>query len=64
VVRVDVCRDSGLLARADCPEVVHELFLTGRQPTRLCDIHGAKTGELGSLWELQEREHTQALPEI
>ncbi len=64
VERIAVCRESGLLARADCPEVVRELFLSGREPTRLCTIHGAKTGELGSLWELQEREQTQALPEI
>jgi penicillin-binding protein 1A len=64
VVRVTVCTESGLLARPDCPEVSRELFLTGREPTKLCDIHGARAAEVGSLWELQQRERAQELPDI
>jgi penicillin-binding protein 1A len=64
VVRVAVCKESGLLARPGCREVARELFLVGKEPTRLCDIHGARVGELGSLWELQQREHARELPDI
>ncbi len=33
-----VCRESGLLARSDCPSRIGEVFLRGQKPTRVCDL--------------------------
>ncbi|HEY7214511.1 MAG TPA: penicillin-binding transpeptidase domain-containing protein, partial [Thermoanaerobaculia bacterium] len=33
-----VCRESGLLARSDCPSRLDEVFLRGQKPTKVCDL--------------------------
>ncbi len=40
LIRVKVCRKSGLLPTNDCDEgTIEELFLVGTEPHRTCDIH-------------------------
>ena len=36
VVFVDVCKESHKLATSRCPKIVHEVFVTGTQPTEYC----------------------------
>jgi penicillin-binding protein 1B len=36
---VDIDRDTGKLATAVCPRVMHEAFLAGSEPTDPCDLH-------------------------
>lgn len=43
VIRVRVCKDSGLLASIYCPNVVTRTFVKGTEPTKLCNIHTAPT---------------------
>jgi len=51
LVHVVTCRDTGLLALANCPRV-NDLFVPGTQPDRSCPIH------LGGTWEGTESEET------
>ena len=39
VVRVEICRDSKLLANPECPNVYEEVFMKDMEPTKHCDIH-------------------------
>jgi hypothetical protein len=41
-----ICEDSGLLATTSCPKVRREIFLSGNEPTRPCDIHRVSTYDL------------------
>jgi len=34
-----VCSESGLLPTNECPRTVNEIFLTGMEPRRACDVH-------------------------
>jgi penicillin-binding protein 1B len=36
---VDIDKDTGKLAQPGCPRVFHEAFLTGTEPTQLCELH-------------------------
>ncbi len=38
-VKVQTCKDSGLLANPICPNVITEIFLQGIEPTEYCTIH-------------------------
>ncbi|NPV80120.1 MAG: penicillin-binding protein 1A [Firmicutes bacterium] len=40
-VGVSICKDSGLLATPQCPNVTKEVFIKGTEPTTFCNIHGA-----------------------
>jgi len=39
-ISVDICQDSGLIANRYCPETVTRTFKRGREPKRICHIHG------------------------
>lgn len=39
VVRAKVCSETGHLAIDDCPNVVDEVFETGREPAERCQVH-------------------------
>jgi membrane carboxypeptidase/penicillin-binding protein len=39
VTFTDIDRDNGLLATPSCPRVFHEAFLSGTEPTEVCDLH-------------------------
>lgn len=39
-VTVDICADSGLIANPYCPETVKRTFKRGKEPKRVCRIHG------------------------
>jgi penicillin-binding protein 1B len=36
---VDIDRDTGLVATPYCPRVIHESFLSGTEPTEVCELH-------------------------
>jgi len=36
---VDIDRDTGKLAGPACPRVFKESFLSGTEPTEVCDVH-------------------------
>ncbi|HEV8578261.1 MAG TPA: PBP1A family penicillin-binding protein [Thermoanaerobaculia bacterium] len=36
-----LCRESGLLARSDCPSRIAEVFLPGQKPTQVCNLEHA-----------------------
>jgi penicillin-binding protein 1B len=38
VEHAGVCRESGLLARGDCPSRLDEVFLPGQKPTKRCNL--------------------------
>lgn len=42
VVRLEVCKESGLLAHSACPDKLNEVFNVRYQPTDPCDIHTGK----------------------
>ncbi|MBN2172456.1 MAG: PBP1A family penicillin-binding protein [Candidatus Krumholzibacteriota bacterium] len=46
VITLSVCKDSGLLPTQYCPEVVQEVFIEGKQPTRPCDRHAPSEASL------------------
>jgi penicillin-binding protein 1B len=46
----DVDHDNGKLATPRCPKVVHEAFLTGTEPTTLCDVHSSFLNRLAHLF--------------
>ena len=37
---VDIDKDTGATALPGCPRVLREAFLTGTEPTRVCEVHG------------------------
>jgi penicillin-binding protein 1B len=39
VVPADICGASGELAGANCPKVRTEVFISGTEPTSVCDMH-------------------------
>jgi penicillin-binding protein 1A len=39
-VTLDICQDSGLIANMYCPETVTRTFKRGKEPKRICHIHG------------------------
>ena len=39
VIKLEICKDSGLLANPICPNRVMELFNSKYQPTENCDVH-------------------------
>ncbi|MBI9104756.1 MAG: PBP1A family penicillin-binding protein [Spirochaetales bacterium] len=39
LITMRVCSESGLLPTNECPSTVNELFLTGTEPRRACDVH-------------------------
>ncbi|MFC1569021.1 penicillin-binding protein 1A [bacterium] len=41
VVRLKVCADSKLKANESCPKVLNEVFLSGTEPLKACDMHGS-----------------------
>ncbi len=43
VVRLEVCKESGLLANNVCPVKIKEVFSVRYQPTDPCDLHTGKT---------------------
>ncbi len=43
VVRLEICKDSGLLANPSCPNKIKEVFNAKYQPTDPCDIHSGKS---------------------
>lgn len=46
VVRLEICKESGLLANTACPEKIKEVFNAKFQPTDHCSIHtGTKSGK-------------------
>jgi len=44
VVKVNVCKDTGLRAGPYCPHVYEELFRRGDEPIDACDTHGSSGG--------------------
>ncbi len=49
VVKVAVCRQSGLLSTRYCKSTVQEVFIEGQEPTRVCDRHAhGKSAPLGT----------------
>jgi penicillin-binding protein 1A len=42
VVRLEICKESGLLANPSCPDKIKEVFNAKFQPTDPCDIHTGK----------------------
>ncbi len=38
---ISVCKESGLLPGPNCPpsDIVQEIFLKGKEPTQICDVH-------------------------
>jgi penicillin-binding protein 1A len=40
VVHRQICMETGLLAREDCPEKRREVFIEGTEPSRACEKHG------------------------
>ncbi len=47
-VKVHVCRDSGMLPRAGCPEKAKEIFMRKYVPRDQCDLHGDSSTPAGS----------------
>jgi penicillin-binding protein 1A len=43
IVRREICTDTGLLATGHCPESLTEVFITGTEPLRFCDLHRRDT---------------------
>ena len=41
-VSVDVCVDSGLRATRYCPETITRKFVKGKEPKRVCNLHGTR----------------------
>ena len=39
IVHRDICKESGLLIREDCPTKRSEVFIAGTEPSRYCDVH-------------------------
>jgi penicillin-binding protein 1A len=39
IVTRSICRETGLLARPYCPNIVEEVYISGSEPTDSCDIH-------------------------
>jgi penicillin-binding protein 1A len=66
VVKVAVCRQSGLLSSRYCKSTVQEVFIEGEEPTRVCDRHthgeGARTGTGLGLRELDRLDQEEDLP--
>jgi penicillin-binding protein 1A len=66
VVKVAVCRQSGLLSTRYCRSTVQEVFIEGEQPTRVCDRHAhgdsAPTGTGPDLRELDRLNQQEDLP--
>jgi len=50
IVFVAIDKDTGKLARPECPKVISEGFLMGTEPKDYCDVHGG--GSLGWLAKL------------
>jgi penicillin-binding protein 1A len=67
VVKVAVCRQSGLLSTRYCRSTVQEVFIEGEQPTRTCDRHAhgdsAPTGTGLGLRELDRLNQQEDLPQ-
>lgn len=42
IVTSPICEETGRLATPACPRVRYEVFISGTQPTRDCDIHQAR----------------------
>ncbi len=40
IVRMSICRATGLAATEKCPEICNELFALGSQPVSYCSVHG------------------------
>jgi penicillin-binding protein 1B len=68
IIEEAVDPQSGQLATPSCPEVVHEYFVAGSEPTQYCDLHGgqnAQAGQGGWLAHLFGKEQTApAGPEV
>ena len=39
MVRREICPESGLLATSSCPEPKQEIFISGTEPLKFCNIH-------------------------
>jgi penicillin-binding protein 1A len=39
IVRREICKESGLLATNQCPETITEVFISGTETLRFCDLH-------------------------
>jgi penicillin-binding protein 1B len=39
IVQKDICRESGMLAKEACPDIIQEYFLTGNAPQKVCTVH-------------------------
>jgi penicillin-binding protein 1B len=46
VVATTICRETGQVASEFCPEVRSDMFISGTQPQRRCDLHDFAAGEL------------------
>jgi penicillin-binding protein 1B len=47
IVEEAVDPQSGQLATPSCPEVAHEYFIQGSEPTQYCDLHGGGNAQSG-----------------
>ncbi len=60
LARVDLCTESGQVARDDCPETRLELFAQGEEPEESCELHGIREaqrkGLLGRLFGKKQRD--------
>jgi penicillin-binding protein 1B len=50
IIEEAVDPQSGQLATTSCPEVVHEYFIAGSEPTQYCDLHGGENAQAGQGW--------------
>jgi len=49
LTRVEVCALSGLLPNPDCPHRVHETFIAGTEPDKICALHQRIDSEVYTL---------------
>ncbi len=42
IVRREICTGTGLLATSRCPSTRTEVFISGTEPLRFCDLHGSQ----------------------
>ncbi|NLP18739.1 MAG: hypothetical protein GX376_06555, partial [Firmicutes bacterium] len=42
LIEIAICRDSGLLAKEECPRVRRMFVIKGTEPQEYCDIHGSR----------------------
>ena len=50
VLQETIDPQTGQLATASCPQQVQEYFVSGSEPTQLCELHGGRSASNGGTW--------------